>query len=130
MPRQSYLLYFLINIVNKGISGHLLKATASKRRSKAQIKEEKAIEERKQQEVVKKMSEYERMKEELANVHQIIEEKEHYRQMLGHMYENGVIKQDVDGSFVPVDDPLERESIRSKTKQKLFQESQSQAEES
>ena len=45
-------------------------------------------------------------------------EKESYRQICHNMFIEGVIKQEPDGSFIPVDDPLERESIKSKSKQK------------
>ena len=39
------------------------------------------------------------------------------RQLCGRLYEEGGIKQADDGSFVPVDDPMERVTIRSKRKQ-------------
>jgi hypothetical protein len=45
-------------------------------------------------------------------------EKDQYQRLLGDLYDNGIIKQDVDGGFVHVEDPLERESIKSKSKQK------------
>ena len=53
-------------------------------------------------------------------------EKEHYRQLLGKFYEDGVIKEDENKNWVPVEDPMERESIRSKTKQKIVEEAMSQ----
>ena len=53
-------------------------------------------------------------------------EKEHYRQLLGKFYEDGVIKEDENKNWVPVEDPMERESIRSKTKQKIVEETMSQ----
>ena len=34
------------------------------------------------------------------------------------MYEEGIIKHNEEGVIVPVDDPLERESIKSKSKMK------------
>ena len=43
-------------------------------------------------------------------------EKEQYARLLSDLYDNGIIKQDVDGGFVHVEDPLERESIKSKSK--------------
>ena len=93
-----------------------MKATSKRRRTKAQIKEEKKAEERKQQEVAKKLAEYDDMKAKVKDAEQLFHEKENYRQLCASMYEEGIIKQDNDGIFVPVDDPLERESIRSKTK--------------
>ena len=46
----------------------------------------------------------------------IHQEKENYRQLCESLYIDGVIKQDVDGSFVAVEDPIEREQIKSKSK--------------
>ena len=48
--------------------------------------------------------------------------------MLGGLYENGIIKQEADGTFVAVEDPEERESIRSKSKQKTQQHTKAQGE--
>ena len=74
-----------------------------------------------------KLAEYELLKTKADQAQQLHEEKENYRQLCESMYQNGIIKQDADGSFVPVEDPMERESIRSKTKQKLMEDAQSQA---
>ena len=57
----------LVSIVNKGISNHLLKASAKRRRSKAQIKEEKAQEERKQKEIAKKLATYDAMEQKVMD---------------------------------------------------------------
>ena len=50
------------------------------------------------------------------------EEKEQYRQLCDSLYHDGVIKQDIDGAIIAVDDPSERESIKSKSKQKIQQQ--------
>ena len=52
-------------------------------------------------------------------------EKENYRQLCQSLYEEGVIKQDINGSIIPVEDPMERESIRTKTKQKMQDDAES-----
>ena len=39
----------------------------------------------------------------------VVAEKDHYKSMLSDLYDNGIIKQDGDGSFIHVDDPAERE---------------------
>ena len=106
------------HIVSKGISGHLLKANAKKRRSKAQIKAERVEEERKQSEIAKKLADYELLKKKEKEMDSLHEEKEGYRQMLSQIYEEGLIKQEANGTFVPVEDAAERESIKSKTKMK------------
>ena len=58
------------------------------------------------------------MQDQMKNVSAVVAEKEHYQSMLSDLYENGIIKQDGNGTFIAVEDPAERESIRSKSKQK------------
>jgi hypothetical protein len=58
------------------------------------------------------------MEQKIKEADVVVAEKEHYQSMLGALYDNGIIKQDGDGNFIHVDDPLERESIKSKSKQK------------
>ena len=101
--------------MSKGISSHLLKASAKRRRSKAQIKDEKQAEERKQQEIIRKLAAYDQMEQRVKETESIHEEKENYRQLCESLYVGGVIKQEADGTFVAVEDPAERESIRSKS---------------
>ena len=49
---------------------------------------------------------------------EMFREKEQYRMLCGQLYDDGVIKQIEDGTFVAVEDPLERESIRTESKRK------------
>ena len=53
-----------------------MKASAKRRRSKAQIKEEKKAEERKQSEIAKKLSKYDEMEEKMKQAEALYEEKE------------------------------------------------------
>ena len=85
-------LNILIFIGTKGISGHLLKATAKRRRSKAQIKEEQKMEQRKQKEVAEKLAKFAEMEEKVKSAEAVHAEKEHYRSICAGMYENGIIK--------------------------------------
>ena len=80
----------------------------------------------KQREIARKLAEYEQYKPSIEEQKVLFEEKEHYRQLLGKFYEDGVIKEDENKNWVPVEDPMERESIRSKTKQKIVEEALSQ----
>ena len=80
----------------------------------------------KQREIARKLAEYEQYKPSIEEQKVLFEEKEHYRQLLGKFYEDGVIKEDENKNWVPVEDPMERESIRSKTKQKIVEEAMSQ----
>ena len=53
-----------------------MKASAKRRRSKAQIKEEKNAEERKQGEIAKKLATYDEMEEKVKQAEALYEEKE------------------------------------------------------
>ncbi len=99
-----------------------MKESAKRRKSKAQIKDEKKEEERKQKEIMRKVAEYDQMQSKMAEAHKDWDEKENYRQLYNHLIGEGVIKQDETGNIIPIDDPSERESIRSKTKQKRIAE--------
>ena len=106
-----------------------MKESAKRRKSKAQIQEEKKEEEKKQQEIKRKVAEYDKMQAKMAEAHKVWNEKENYRQLYDHLIGEGVIKQDETGNIIPIEDPSERESIRSKTKQKRLAD-QSQQEDS
>ena len=76
------------------------------------------MEERKQNEIAAKLAKFAEMEEKVKSAEALHAEKEHYRSICAGMYENGIIKQDENGAFVAVEDPVERESIRSKSKAK------------
>ena len=59
------------------------------------------------------------MERKIKEVDQLFDEKENYRKLCSSLYDDGVIKQDNEGNMVPVEDPLERESIKSKSKIKM-----------
>ena len=105
-----------------------MKATAKRRKSKAQLKDEKKAEERKQNEITRKLAAYDEMEQKASQVEVIDAEKEQYRQLLNELYESGVIKQAQDGSIVEVEDPAEKESIRSMSKKKAQNLPQAQPE--
>jgi hypothetical protein len=69
-----------------------MKASSKRRRSKAQIQEEKREEERKQNEISKKLAKIAEYEKEMQNLDAIKEEKEGYRKMLNDMFEAGIIK--------------------------------------
>ena len=69
------------------------------------------------------------MQSKMGEAHKVWNEKENYRQLYDHLIGEGVIKQDETGNIIPIEDPAERESIRSKTKQKRLA-AQSQQEDS
>ena len=59
------------------------------------------------------------MERKVKEVDQLYDEKESYRKLCSSLYDDGVIKQDNQGNMVPVEDPSERESIKSKSKIKM-----------
>ena len=96
-----------------------MKASAVRRKTKAQKQQEMLEEERKQQEIAEKLAEYDQFKVDSAKKQQaIIDEKENYRQLCSQLIDEGIIKQIDDGQFVSVDDPNERQSIQTESKRK------------
>ena len=69
-----------------------MKESAKRRRSKAQIKEEKAAEARKQMEVAQKLADYDRLKAQVDGIQDLYAEKENYRNLCDSLYQDGVIK--------------------------------------
>ena len=58
---EGIVLTFLHSVVVKGTSNNLMKAGAKRRRSKAQIKEERQLESHRQREIVEKLSRIEQL---------------------------------------------------------------------
>ena len=98
-----------------------MKATAKRRRSKAQIQEERKQEEVKKQEIQAKLLAWDELQAELEaktiQNQQLIE----VNNAVGQMVEDGVIKQTGERQFEAVVDPDEREQIQSKRKAELSQ---------
>ena len=69
-----------------------MKATSKRRRTKAKIEEEKKNEDLKQKEILKKLERYAQYEAEINNLNSHIEEKENYRKLCEHMFEEGVMK--------------------------------------
>ena len=93
-----------------------MKPSAKRRRSKAQIKEEKKQEEKRKNETQAKMLSWNDLETELDKYVEKNKMLENVHLQVSQMYEDGQIKQRVDGSFEAVVDPVEREQIRSKMK--------------
>ena len=60
--------------MNKGVSTHLFKSTAKRRRSKIQIEEERELEKRRKLEVDEKMAQFEQMQAQMNMMQQQIVE--------------------------------------------------------
>ena len=104
-----------------GISGHLMKESANRRRSKVEIEEEKKESARKEQEIREKLAAWtdmERMLEESEK------EKDLYKRQADvtqNLYNEGMIKKNDDGSYGIVGSPeeqAEKKARRSKPKRR------------
>jgi len=93
-----------------------MKPSAKRRRSKAQIKEERKQEEARKRELQAKLLAWDGMEAELEKQKHANKQLTEVNHKVGQLVEDGVIKQVADGGFEAVVDPDEREHIRSKRK--------------
>ena len=100
----------------KGISHKLLKVSAKRRRSKAQIEEEKQTAAQQKAEVEHRLSQMDKMSQEMAELRQQIAMAEQMHSQVQQMFDDGILKQGDDGSYQPVFDAEESERIKSATK--------------
>ena len=94
-----------------------MKSSAQRRRSKAQIKDDKAREEQRKVEIQAKLLAYNQMERQLDAANAQNKELEQVNSMVHQMFEEGVIKQNDGGSFEAVVDPNERSFIQSKRRE-------------
>ena len=66
----------LVTIVSKGISGHLMKASAKRRRSKQQIKEDKEREQWQKDDIQRKLAHLEQMEKEFRDMQHKVQKTE------------------------------------------------------
>ena len=103
------------------LSTSLIQASASRRRSKAQIEEEKLESVRKEQEIKEKLAAWDQMEaalEESERKQQHLREQSEAAQQI---YDDGLIKKSAAGGYEVVDDPEEQQDLlakRSKTKRR------------
>ena len=98
-----------------------MKASAKRRRSKAQILEDKANALKKEAEIEEKMAQWEQMERELREFKKQNSLLEQQTKDVQKMFEDGLLKQNDQGQYEAVLDPAESEYIRSeisKTKRK------------
>ena len=90
-----------------------MKATSTRRRSKAQILEDKAAAIKKEKDIKEKLDQMEAMQNELTQLREMRGQAAGLHDMVNNMVLEGHLKQNPDGSMVAVTDPVEQESIRS-----------------
>ena len=93
-----------------------MKSSCKRRRSKAQIKAEKKIEDQRKEEIQSKLLAWDSLEAELEKQIEKNKELTEVNHKVGQLVEDGVIKQVADGNFEAVVDSSEREHIRSKRK--------------
>ena len=107
------MILILLLLDTKGISNNLLKASAKRRRSKAQIEEEKQSASKQKADVEARLAQMDHMQMEMNSLKQKLVTAEHMYSQVSGMFEDGVLKQGTGGHYEAVLDPNERESIRS-----------------
>ena len=93
-----------------------MKSSAKRRRSKAQIKDERKQEEKRKEEIQAKLLAWDDVEAELENVRAKNTELQAVNNVVGQMVEDGIIKQTDNGAFEAVLNPDERVQIQSKRK--------------
>ena len=90
-----------------------MKPGAKRRRSKAQIAAEKKQAELKEVEIAAKLAQFDQMQTQVAKMEGLLADARVMHHPISERFEAGELKQGPDGSILVVDDPGERESIRS-----------------
>ena len=96
-----------------------MKASSKRRRSKAQIEEEKLTAQQREMEVEQRLAQMDAMQQQMQAMQQQLAEAEDMRQKafaqrneVQGMFEEGLLKRTPDGQYQVVDDSSERESIK------------------
>ena len=92
----------------------MMKASAKRRRTKAEIEEEKLESMRKEQEIRQKLEAWEQMEAALEESERKNDKLRRQSESMKQIYEDGLIKKDDAGSYVVVDDPAEQEQIKAR----------------
>ena len=101
---------------SKGRASHLMKPSAQRRRSKAQIKEDKLREQQQKEEIQNKLLAWSDLEAELEKQIAANKQLREVNEVVGQMVEDGIIKQTGEMQFEAVVDASEREQIQSKRK--------------
>jgi hypothetical protein len=100
--------------VQHGASGHLMKASASRRRTKADIEEEKLAASAKEQEIQQKLQMWDQMEQQVQKSEQKAEKLRRQSESMSQIYMDGLIKKNDAGLFELVQDPSEAQELQEK----------------
>ena len=96
---------------SNGKAYHMMKASASRRRTKQQIKEEKQAEEMRQLEIASKIKQFDLMQQEMAELQKQMQNHQALLTQASTLYEQGLLKQHEDGSWVAVNGIEEQQAV-------------------
>ena len=85
--------------MSKGNSSNLMKPGAQRRKSRAQIIDEKLQEQQKQANISEKMRRFEQMEQEIASVQENLHSMSGMKLQIDQMFEQGYIFKNFDGSL-------------------------------
>ena len=103
----------------------MMKASAQRRRSRAQVLEDKLKAQKRDEEMQTKVAEMAQMQQAIQQLQQEREQLIVQTQHIQGMFDNGVLKHDENGGYQPVMDPAEREHLKQQntlSKQRAMQE--------
>ena len=89
-----------------------MKKSAVRRRSKAQIMEDKMQEESQRRDIEEKLQQWNQMKQALAEAQEKIQETEVVHEHVQGMFNDGLLKVRPEGGYDVVDDPNERKQLK------------------
>ena len=96
---------------SNGKAYHMMKASASRRHTKQQIKEEKQAEEMRQLEIASKIKQFDLMQQEMAELQKQMQNHQALLTQASTLYEQGLLKQHEDGSWVAVNGIEEQQAV-------------------
>ena len=97
-------------IVSKGKSSHLMKASANRRKSRAQIEQEKLQAQQREADIALKMQQFAQLQNDLNNM---VETKQHVEAL----FQNGFLFRDADGSVaMPANEEMRQQIAESARK--------------
>ena len=99
--------------IQNGISGHLMKSSAKRRRTKGEIEDAKMETIRKQQEIDEKLAVWKQMEAALESSEKQITKMRRQSESMRQIYDDGLIKKADDGGYQIVESPEEREQIKA-----------------
>ena len=101
----------LLSIVAKGNSHNLMKITSKRRRPKAQIALEKKMEEEREANIAKRLSQMEDLEKQMKLMQVELDQHADLKNQVEGMFSQGKLKQDGNNNIHVVENPLEQQML-------------------